>query len=323
MVVTGRNDGHGGDFQARFFRTLRFNLDRLREAGVSHEVVVVEWCPPPDRPLLVDLLDKALPGVIGRSVRAYVVDERYQQACSLNPALSYLEFMAKNVGLRRAGGRFVLATNADIYLSRGVIERLAGDALDRGTLYRALRIDITLGTDESHVSWAMLEDQRNHHPYRRMKPPLYAGASGDFALIDRDSLHRLRGYNEVYRLARVGPDVNFLVKAYASGYPIADIGAPIYHTNHVGSFQVSKGVIEGEAAEREWGTQQWASQAVIYENADTWGLAAAPEREVRNGVTRLEFDWDAVPPLADLRRIVLPPALTGQTQASADDTAEV
>ena len=289
---------------------------------MSHEIVLVEWGPPEGRPLLVDLLDAELPGAIGRSVRALIVDARYQQACSLNPSLGYLEFMAKNVGLRRAGGRFVLATNADIYLSRGVIERLTAGSLEPGTLYRALRIDITLGTDESHVSWDMLDDPRNHHPYRRMKPPLFAGASGDFVLLDRDSFHTIRGYNEVYRMARVGPDVNLLVKAYSAGYPIADIGAPIYHTNHIGSFQLSKGVIEGGAADVEWGTQRWASQTVVYNNADDWGLAAAPERPVRNGVTRLDFDWAAVPLLVALRRIVLPPSRAGQPdEIPIDDSA--
>ena len=317
IVVTGRNDGYGGDFTARFLRTLRFNHERLREAGVAHEIVLVEWAPPPDRPHLIELIAKALPEVAG-SIRTYLVDGRYHTACSLNPKLKYLEFLAKNVGIRRSRGQFVLSTNADVYLGRGIVDGVRAGAFTAGTIHRALRIDVRLGTDESHVDWAMLEDERNHHPNRTLRPPLYAGGSGDFILADRQTFDALRGFNEIYRVARIGIDVTFLVKAYASGYPIADCGAPVYHTNHVGSFQLSKNVVEGQAAEASWGTR-WPSRSVIYENPDSWGLAAAPERQTGAGILSLDFDWAAVPPLVDLRRIVLPPARGGQVGADAGE----
>lgn len=319
IVVTGRNDGYGGDFTARFLRTLRFNHERLTDAGVPHEFVLVEWAPPADRPHLVDLVEREIPGM-AEAIRTYLVDRRYQQACTLNPQLKYMEYLAKNAGIRRARGQFVLATNTDIYLSKGIVDSLARQAFAPRIVYRALRIDVRLGTDESHVDWAMLEDERNHHPHRRIEPPLYAGGSGDFILLDRDTFHALRGFNEVYRLARAGVDVNFLVKAYSSGVPIADCGAPVYHTNHVGSYQLSKRTVQGDAAQATWGTR-WAPRAVVYENPDTWGLAAAPEHQDRPGVTTLSFDWAAVPPLVDLRRIVLPPARVGQSAAPADATA--
>ena len=34
------------------------------------------------------------------------------------------------------------------------------------------------------------------------------GGTGDFILLDRDSFHDIRGFNEVYRAARIGVDVN-------------------------------------------------------------------------------------------------------------------
>lgn len=312
IVVTGRNDGYGGDFNARFFRALRFNHDRLVEHGVAHEIVLVEWAPPPDQPLLYDLLIESLPQV-GPRLRVFLVDARYQDACTLNPRLAYLEFLAKNVGIRRARGRFILSTNTDVYLSRGVVESLAGDRLTAGTVYRATRTDVKLGADCSHVDWALLADERNHTTHKRIQPPLYAGASGDFLLLDRDSFHSLRGFNEIYRLARVGIDVNFLVKAYSCGFPIADIGAPVYHTSHVGSFRITKSVVREDSAAALWGNRKWRSQDVIYENPDGWGLGGAPERALSECVTRLDFAWSAVPPLADLRRVVLPAARVGQT----------
>lgn len=312
IVVTGRNDGYGGDFNQRFLRALRFNHDALSAAGVTHEVVLVEWAPPADKALLADVIAAELPGIANGILTTYVVDGQYQDACSLNPRMAYLEYIAKNVGLRRARGRFLLATNTDIYLSRGVVESLAGGALEPGVVYRATRTDVKLGADESHVDWSLLDDERNHTTYKRIKPPLYTGGSGDFILLDRESMHSLRGFNEVYRLARIGIDANFLVKAYASGFRIADIGAPVYHTNHVGSFRISKAVVQDNAAATRWGRQEWHSHDVIYENPEGWGLGTAPERAVRPGTIELGFSWAVVPPLVDLKRVLLPAMRVGQ-----------
>jgi hypothetical protein len=312
IVVTGRNDGYGGDFNSRFARTLAFNHDRLTEHGVGHEIILVEWAPTPDRPRLADVVVESVPAV--RPVlTSYVVDPRYHEACSLNTRLAYLEYFAKNVGIRRARGRAILATNTDIYLSRGVVETLANTSLATRTVYRATRTDVKLGTDESHVDWDLLDDRRNHTTYKTIQPPLYAGASGDFILLDRDGFHALRGFNEVYRLARVGLDVNFLVKAYSSGFRITDIGAPVYHMSHVGSFRTTKHVASADSAEASWGNRDWPSRSVIYENPDSWGLRDAPARTLDERTIWLDFSWDAVPPLVDLRRIVLPAARVGNS----------
>ena len=308
IVVTGRNDGHGGDFNGRFLRTLAFNHDRLTENGITCELVLVEWAPPADRPRLADVVREALPRV-APAVASYLVDPRYHDACSLNPRLTYMEFLAKNVGIRRARGRAVLCTNADIYLGRGVVAALAKTAIEPRTVYRATRVDVKLGADESHVHWDLLEDARNQTANKPIQPPLYSGGSGDFLLLERDSFHALRGFNEIYRLARIGTDLNFLVKAYSSGFRIVDIGGAVYHTSHVGSFRLTRNVAPDEI-DASWGTQ-WPARRVIYDNPDVWGLRDAPARQLDDGAVWLDFSWDAVPPLVDLRRLVLPAARAG------------
>ena len=207
----------------------------------------------------------------------------------------------------------------DIYLSRGVMDVLARRALEPGVVHRATRADVKLGADESHVDWTLLEDARNHVTHKTIQPPLYAGGTGDFLLLDRESFHALRGFNEIYRLVRVGVDVNFLVKAYGCGYRIADIGAPVFHTNHIGSYRISKRVTGDDEAQARWGRQDWPSKSVVYENPEDWGLGRAPERTIRPGVTSLEFTWDAAPPLLALRRVVLPAARVGQVRPAAAD----
>src|SRR5258706_8744403 len=239
IVLTGRNDNHGGDFSTRFIRSLRFNWAALQDRSASCEVVFVEWNPVERRPTLFEIARAEVPDIAPDRFRGYVVDPRYHAACTQNPRLGYLEYPAKNVGIRRARGRMVLVTNTDIFFSRGVVDVLASGTVNAGVVHRATRIDLVMGTDQSRVTWDLLENPHSHARRSMLKPPLFAGASGDFALLDRESWHTLGGYNEVYRVARAGVDHNFLVKAYGCGYSIVDVSHPVYHVNHQGSFRIS------------------------------------------------------------------------------------
>ena len=167
--------------------------------------MLVEWAPPADRPRLCDVVREALPHV-APALASYLVDPRYHDACSLNPRLTYMEFLAKNVGIRRARGRAVLPRTQTFTLAAGLSTALSRSAIESRTVYRATRVDVKLGADESQVHWDWLEDTRNQTANKPIQPPLYSGGSGDFpSLLERDSFHGLRGFNEIYRLARLGP----------------------------------------------------------------------------------------------------------------------
>jgi hypothetical protein len=307
IILTGRNDGYGADFTARLLRALEFNHCQLDAAGVAHEFVLVEWNPVPEAPWLVDVVRAECPSV-APALRAVIVDPQYHEALSLNPRLAFLEFPAKNVGIRHARGAFVLTSNCDIYLGRTVLDVLARRALEPGVVYRALRTDLKLGADQTSVDWTVLEDERNHAGRKKqLAPPLYSGGTGDFVLLDGESYRALRGFNEVYRVARIGLDHNFLVKAHSNGYRIADIGGPVYHVNHTGSFRLTWRQFQGREHEAPWGDSRWPAGHVTYANPASWGLASAPTRDLGEGRTWVDFDWSAVPPLVDLKRVV-PPA---------------
>jgi hypothetical protein len=311
LVLTGRNDSYGGDFTDRFFRTLRFNLRELQARGTSYELAFVEWAPPAGAPLLFDQVFAAVPELDLQRCSWYVVDECYQRALSLNPHLEYLEFLAKNIGIRRARGEFVLVSNCDVFLGRRVLDVLQQRALDRGSLYRAPRHDLKLAVDPSRIDWELLEDPRNlAGPAHVLKPPYMGSATGDFVLLDRQSFHRIRGFNEIYRVARIGIDRNLLVKVLSSGLSIVDIGGPVYHVNHLGSYRLQPAAYAGREEQAHWGDRRWHQAGPSYINPDTWGLAEAPVQQ-RGGASYLTFDWCAVPPLVDLHRVVRPVARVG------------
>jgi hypothetical protein len=312
IVLTGRNDDYGADFKARFFRTLHFNAQELTTRGIAHELVFVEWAPPPQRPRLIDLVFDAVPELDRSTCTWYVVDARYHQALSLNPRLEYHEFIAKNVGVRRARGRFVLTTNCDVFLGRAVLDVLARGELEPRRVYRAPRYDLKETVGEHGVDWADLEDPLSlAAPPRKLKPPFMPGGTGDFILLDRETFHEIRGFNEIYRAARFGIDRNFIVKAISSGLSVVDIGGPVYHVNHTGSYHLTANAYVGRENEAPWGNRGWHSGGVTYVNPPTWGLQQAPAHLVAPGHWHLDFSWDAVPPLVDLKGIVLPAARVG------------
>lgn len=319
LVVTARHDNYGGPYRNRILAPLRFNCAQLAAHEIAFEVIVVEWDPVPGRPTLSELLRRDLGDLAPEVLRRTIVAREYQQALTQNPHAGYLEYIAKNVGIRRAAAPFVLVSNVDVLLGRDVLRSIADGGLRAGTIYRAPRFDLKVGFDPTGLAWAAIEDAANHERSPTLQPPLFSGGAGDFLLADRETFDSLRGFNEVYRAARSGIDLNFLVKAYSSGVPIVDIGGPVYHLNHVGSMRISKTLHENDGTTTPWGNIRWHARHVIYDNPDNWGLRDAPTRTTADGVSVLEFDWSAVPPLVELRRITLPGRAAVAIDAYASD----
>lgn len=312
IVLTGRNDDFGGDFNTRLFRALEFNHHFMRERGIPHEFVLVEWRPIAGKPLLAELLADRYPDMVPHELRSFVADLEYHDAYSLNPKLQFQEFIAKNIGIRRCRGDYILTTNTDIYLSRRVLDLLEARRLEPGVLYRCPRVDLKSNVDFEQMDWSVLEDERNYDTINEIHPPCYTNASGDFLLLDRASYHAVRGFNEVYRVAKVHMDSNFCLKAYSAGFRLEPLDAVVYHVG-LGTLNSQVGLYRDRPGDAPWGDTRW-KRSVLYENDGNWGLWRAPMTELRPGVLRLEFRWEAVPPIVDLRRVVLPAARTGRME---------
>ena len=306
VIITGRNDGYGGDFAERLLATLHFNHRELAARGVPHEFVLVEWAPPAGMPLLADLVERHDPAAAG-ALRTVAVDAQYHEALSLNPRLRYHEFIAKNVGARRARGRYVITTNCDTFFGRRILDRLERRQLEPDIVYRAARYDLKADTDYQRITWGDLENPASlERPGPRLRPPHFGGGSGDFIMLDRASFERVRGFNEVYRVARVGIDRNFLIHALTSGLAIADIGGPVYHVSHEGSLRVTASQYTGREWEAPYGDSRWPQKLITYRNWPGWGLDLAPVQHLGPRRSRLVFSWRAVPPLVDLAGILTP-----------------
>jgi hypothetical protein len=226
VVVAARHDDHGGNPLARlqlFLDTFRGQCDRL---GLDAEVVLVEWNPPADRPQLGDTLR------IGPAARCPLriveVPAAVHARLPFALQLPLFQMIAKNVGIRRSRGAFVLATNIDILFSDALVRRLARRDLRANRMYRVDRYDIPadVPTDrpldfaQRHVirinAREGTHDLRTGQVHRIYRPitwrerlmalrlwpitshaRLHTNACGDFTLMHRRQWERVRGYPEL------------------------------------------------------------------------------------------------------------------------------
>jgi hypothetical protein len=283
IILTGRNDDFGGDFNQRLLAAAEFNHRHLLGHGIPHEYLFVEWSPIRDKPFLAEILKAELPWWD----RLYVVDPAWHRHFSVNPKLVFMEFFAKNVGLRRARGRFVLTTNTDIWLSRGVFEALASSALEVGSLYRCIRIDLRRDIGYQGITFEVLEHPDSLLRTNLVVPDLYANGAGDFILLDRDSYLDMGGFNEVYRVSKIHKDANFCHKARSRGYRPRVIGE-VYHFDHDSSWSNVMHLYPNDHADAPFGPSNWDWRQ-DYVNEESWGLRDAPEQVGKDGIVFIGY----------------------------------
>jgi len=141
VVVPARNDDHGGKMLGRMQAFLDAWFEQAERYGLRTEIVVVEWNPPPERPRLRECLKwPAGPRVC--ELRFLEVPSEVHRRFRNSRAIPLHQMIAKNAGIRRARGEFVLATNLDTICSAELVRFFAARQLERRTMYRIDRHDV-------------------------------------------------------------------------------------------------------------------------------------------------------------------------------------
>lgn len=141
VVVTARNDDHGGNLLPRMQTFVNGLLAQCSRHRLPAELIIVEWNPPTDRPPLAQALRwPAEPGFC--QVRVLEVPLELHRRFPHWQALPLYQMIAKNAGIRRARGEFILATNIDILFSDEIMQFVAARRLERGKMYRVDRWDV-------------------------------------------------------------------------------------------------------------------------------------------------------------------------------------
>jgi hypothetical protein len=261
-VVVGRNDGYIPGFFECLYTTIRLNAIRARLS----EVVFVEWAPPPDAPLLAPELTKRVP-----FVTAYVAPEEIQTRFGCDGNAVFLEYHAKNVGIRRATTAWVVVTNADILFGGDTARVLRNLPANSRNVGLAQRFDVPWEPGSRLGGLSRLRFER--------AIPFHEYGTGDFVLAHRDLWWRARGYDEGIPKLRAGCDVRGVGQLEAHGGLRRRVGC-VLHVQHDTSIteRTSRGETY-EAADRH-GLPYW--------NPDSWGLADCATEEIAPRVHRLK-----------------------------------
>src|SRR5262249_34753102 len=145
VVAVSRNDDHGNNMLGRMQHFVNGFIAQCRKHGLRGELILVEWNPPAGRPALEQALE--WPGNFGpATIRIITVPPHVHAQFPHADALPLFQMIGKNVGIRRARGRYVLATNVDILLDDTTVIYLR-DRLTPGIILRADRYDVPADLD--------------------------------------------------------------------------------------------------------------------------------------------------------------------------------
>ncbi len=160
LVATARNDDHGGNFLRRMQAFTSGWIAQTNRYQLSSELILVNWNPVPDRPRLRDALSwPERPQYC--EVRFIEVPGDLHRQYTHAGALPLYQMIAKNVGIRRARGKFILATNIDILFSGELMAYLAQKQLQPGRMYRIDRYDVDAGVPDATIQ-EQLDYCRSH-----------------------------------------------------------------------------------------------------------------------------------------------------------------
>ncbi|UOD35546.1 hypothetical protein DSN97_04270 [Deferribacteraceae bacterium V6Fe1] len=276
IVIPVRNDNHGGDFIKRFQNCLNSIFYLNSKYHFPIEVVIVEWNTPDYKPSISKYMNiDSKPDSC--DIFYYNVPSTVHNKYKYSNRLFLYQMIAKNVGIRRSLGEFILCTNADIIFSEELFRFLSEMTLEKDKIYRAIRVDV----DNKMLDFESYQDlieycqesvirvngytSLSSKDYRKdeflivnllsniERFNLFSGkleekieyfftnACGDFQLMHKDNWEKLRGYPEFDKYS-FHLDSILEYQAVYSG--IKEVTLPdekcIYHIEHDSGFVPEK-----------------------------------------------------------------------------------
>ncbi len=284
FVVTSRNDGETDDELMRlqtFVSSLSAQCDRFH---LDAELILVEWNPPAQKSLLVDAIKWPKPSS-ACTIRIIQVPQTIHKRFENSDVISLFQMIAKNVGIRRARGRFVLATNVDILFSNALIQFLASGQLSPERMYRIDRHDVpsiippNLSLDDA-LDWCSLHILRVYRYletvdvingvippsrvnenstfrkmsnwFRKLEAPLHTNACGDFTLLSAEYWMKVAG-NPEFPVRAMKLDGLLCYAAHYAGAREMVLKDPlrIYHLEHPARADGALVALSGRSSENQ------------------------------------------------------------------------
>jgi len=278
-VIISRNDNYGGHLNERATYAINSAINTY------DEVFYIDWNSP-THSLLWDIQDNlqlkgnlkhfVIPPSAAKQLTGY--DSQAQLCC---------EVLARNIGIRRATGDYIVSTNIDIiHPKREDIETIINES-DGNTMITLSRREVTWdiikefhGGDMKFQDWDKLRDYIYVNSEERIKGEETVNGDnysiinccGDFQIAPKHIWNEIRGFEEelIYPLYA---DTNVQKKSVKHGFGLKAIyNPPMFHINHG-----SKGWGGGGIADGINKKANDLHRAITFqektENPDTWGFS--------------------------------------------------
>jgi len=251
-VIISRNDNYGGHLNERATYAINSAINTY------DEVIYVDWNSP-THSLLWDIKDNLqLKGnlkhfIITPEIASYLTNNNpdVQKCC---------EVLARNIGIRRATGDYIVSTNIDIiHPKREDIESIINDS-DNNTMITLSRREVTWdiikefhGGEMKFQEWDKLRDyiyvnsEERIYEEKTVTGDDYSliNCCGDFQIAPKHIWDEIKGFEEelIYPLFA---DTNVQKKAVKHGFGLKAIyNPPMFHINHGSKGWGGGGIADG------------------------------------------------------------------------------
>lgn len=200
VVVATRNDNHGGRLVERTNVFIQSIAAASKQVGLETELVFVDWNPPSWTKPLADVL--AIPTEDTLSAKIVTVPKEIHDQLAASHLMDFYQMIAKNVGVRRSNGNWILCTNPDTVYTAEVFARIAALPEESGgAFYRTPRLDTyplpraIPDTLEGIIEHCESTKTGSNDAYNEWEH-VHSWACGDFTLLHKDDWWDARGYPE-------------------------------------------------------------------------------------------------------------------------------
>jgi len=140
FIVASRNDNHGGNMRAKNIFFINRWLHSIKKYNLNCELIIVDWNSKiPLRKIIKTSLSNKK-----ETIKIIEVPARIHEKIKNSKKINFFQMIAKNVGARRANGKFLIFTNVDIIFSEKFFSYLKNNTIKNETIYRTNRHDVDL-----------------------------------------------------------------------------------------------------------------------------------------------------------------------------------
>tara|TARA_B100000963_G_C22525744_1_gene625222 strand:+ start:113 stop:991 length:879 start_codon:yes stop_codon:yes gene_type:complete len=278
-VIVSRNDNYGGHLNERAIYAINSAIHTY------DEVFYIDWNSE-SHSLLYDIEDElqlkgnlnhiVIPPSIASQLTNY--DPQAQKCC---------EVLARNIGIRRATGDYIVSTNIDIIQPKreDILELIKEKGQDSFTTVSRREVEWDYikefqGGDYNFSNWSAFRDDayKTSVPRNKLESTTpgdeysIINCCGDFQLASRNVWHAIKGFEEelIYPLYA---DTNVQKKAKIKGFNLTgQFSPPLFHINHGSKGWGGGGFAEG-INKKANDLNRAITQQLDSRNEDTWGFS--------------------------------------------------